>query len=690
MAVKTLIQNGTIPTLCRQCDMHCGIACHIRDGRLVKITGIRGHVASGGRLCAKAPAAIDLLYHPDRLVTPLKRCRDGSFVPIPYPIAMAEIAESLLRIRKSEGARSVGVWTGEAIGFQQQENYARRFIHAFGSPNYFSAESVCWISRYLAYRLTQGYYNPCPDFARARLVVLWGANPGHSHPPYMWAIDRARKQGAALVVVDPRRTAASRRADLFLPIRPGTDAALAWGIARHLIHEKGYDRAFVENFTEGFGKIWDYCSAFTPDRVAAETGLDPASVVDLAGRYAAARPRVVDYPGISLEHQPNGVDTLRAVAVLGGLCGAVDRPGGDPWPEPLNLSELTLYESRPLEHLDPIGHSRFPALYRFRRQCHSLSAMDAMLGRGAYPLRGLVVTGANPVLTNPAAGKVERALDRLELFVVRDLFMTETARRAHWVLPAAGFLERTELHVYAHCQAVGLSRQAAVVDGAVAEYPFWRELAHRCGFGERDFPWPDETAVNRWLLAPTGITIESLEENPRGTVYAPVEFEKYRRRPLPTRSGKFEFVSAELAEMGYAALPAYRPPATAGSGDPDYPFVLITGARYRLYYHSRFRNLARLNRIRQPVVEMHEADALGLGVKDGERVRVETKTGGIEVAVMVRPAGDIRPGVIQIGHGWDRANANRLTDDRDLDPVSGYPNMKRVPARVMKLEVCRK
>ena len=685
MAVHTVIENGVVPTLCRQCDMRCGINCHIRDGRITKITGLTGDVEGHGRLCPKAPAAVDLLYHPDRLVTPLKRCASGSFEPISYSEAMAQIAGAMGGIKHNHGARSMGVWTGEAIGFQQQENYARRFIHAFGSPNYFSAESVCWVSRYLAYRMTQGYYNPCPDFARARLIVLWGANPDHSHPPYMWAINRALKKGARLVVIDPRRTASARKAHRFLQIQPGTDAALAWGIIRQVIRNNSYDHEFVANHTIGFEELSAYCQSFTSDFVAGQTGLSKAAVQELGDMFATAHPRVTNYPGISLEHQTNGVNTIRVIAALGGLCGAVDQPGGDFWPESMDQSELPLYHTLPLEGLEPIGRSRFPALYNFRKQCHSLSAMDVMMDRGAYPLRGLIVTGANPVLTNPNTGKVERALDRLDLLVVRDLFMTATARRAHYVLPAASFLERSELHLYVHRQTVALANRVARVDGTECEYAFWHELAHRTGIGEAYFPWKDETAVNRWLLKPSGIALETLQDTPQGIVYVPKAFTKFRRQPLPTASGRFEFVSADLAELGHPALPIYIPPENVTAVHSAYPLLLITGARHALYYHSRFRNIPRLCRVKKPVVEINASDAAQLGIGNGDRVRVETEIGSIELEAEIMTDDDILRGVIQIGHGWEEANVNRLTDDRDLDPISGYPNMKRVAARVVKL-----
>ncbi len=243
-----VIADGEIRTLCRQCDMHCGIRVAIRDGKIARIGGDEGNPQNRGRICPKAPAAKELVGAGDRLLRPLKRGPDGTFAEIGYDRAMDEIAARMTAVGNAWGRAAVGVWTGEAIGFQQQADYARRFVHAFGSPNYFSAESVCYASRCIAGRLAQGFYNPCADFERARLILLWGINPGVSHLPYMLAVRAARAKGARLVVIDPRRSQAAREADLFVQIRPGTDGALAWGLARRLIATGGHDSAFIRDY----------------------------------------------------------------------------------------------------------------------------------------------------------------------------------------------------------------------------------------------------------------------------------------------------------------------------------------------------------------------------------------------------------------------------------------------------------
>ena len=680
------IDNGKIHTLCRQCDMHCGLTVRVGSGRIAAITGLASHPQNRGRICAKAVAARELVYHPDRLVQPLKRQPDGLFVPISLHRALDEIAEKMIAVRQRCGAGSVGVWTGEAVGFDQQADYARRFIHAFGSPNYFSAESVCFASRYIAAFLVQGFYTAVPDFAHADLIVLWGINPQVTHRPYWMWIEEAVKNGARLIVIDPRRTEAARRADVFAKIRPGTDGALAWGIANRLIETGGYDRAFVDAHTVGFESFARYAGRFTPDRVRALTGIPAKQVENIAQMITRSMPRVVHAPGISTEHQVNGVNTVRAIACLSGLCGAIDAKGGEVCHESPGTRNLTLYDTIPLTDIGPIGAEKFPVLYGLRRECHSISAMDAMLDGRPYPLRAVLMTGANPVLSNPNSRKVARALSALDLLVVRDLFMTPTARLAHYIIPAASFLERSEIHCYPHLHRLALSRKVLEAPGILDEYTFWRELAGRMGFANTYFPWSDETAVNRWLVEPTGITLAALADHPEGIGYAERTYNKFAGRPLPTASGKFELSSGFLASHGYPALPEYLAPAGIPGKNAPYPLVLITGARKSMYYHSRYRNIDRFRKaVPKAEMEIHPKDAHALEIGDGENVRVVSAIGRLVIRAKILDTDDILPGVLQITHGWESANVNLLTDDTETDPISGLPNMKVVRVRVEKL-----
>lgn len=670
-------------TLCRMCDDRCGIDVHLEDGRIVDILGNENHPWNRGRLCAKARAAVDMVYHPDRILTPLKRTASG-WQDIPLEQALDEIAARLAEIGDRHGPRSISVWKGEAIGFGQQEDLARRFVHALGSPNYLSNDSMCYAARYLGYTLVDGDW-PIPDYENARCIVLWGANAPYAHPNNTQYITTARRRGATLIVVDPRLSAIARRADIHVNLRPGTDGAFAWGLIHQFVEMGAYDKAFVEQYTVGFNQMVEYASAFTAEAVEEETGVSAATTCAVARAMAGAAPHVAAYVGNGLEHHENGVNNIRAVAMIDGLLGALDREGGTLFKVEVPLSELTLYEDVPLMHLGPLGADRFPVLYDLRQECHTMTAIEAILHDDPYPLRAMIVTGANPALTNPNSTRVLQALGSLDLLVVRDLFMSETAAMADYVLPAASFLERTELHAHAKYQVVGLTRQIVSWPGVQGEYEFWHDLAHRLGIGEY-FPWEDETALNRWLLEPTGLTLEELEAHPEGVEYSPPRPRRWEETGFDTPSGKVEFASAYLKDLGYEELPVYRRPMYREARDPEFPFVLITGARKLLYLHSRFRNIPRfLTAIPGPEVEVHPDDAVTLGVADGDTVRVTSRIGSVDIPVKIVAANEILPGTLQITHGWRDANVNLITHDDRFDPISGFPLMKSVEVRVERM-----
>ena len=668
--------------------MHCGINVQVENGRLTKTTGDKSHPIGRGKICPKGTAALEMIYHPDRILRPLKRMPNGQFEPIAYDQAIVEIAGKLSKIKAEQGARSIGAWTGEAIGFLQQEAYARRFIHAFGSPNYFSAESVCYAARHIAFHLVQGYYPTCEDYANSSVILIWGANLEITHPPFMHEVLAGKQKGATIVVIDPRKTKTERYADLAVRIIPGTDGALVWGLINYLIQNGKTDTEFVRQYTVGFDDFKAYAEKFDMAYVSRETGVPVDTIRQLADLIAGNVPRISQYVGISFEHQVNGVNVIRAIVSLGNICGSSDIPGGSPWPEYPAVRSLTLYDHLPLDDFQPIGADRFPLLYQFRKQCSSLMAMDYMLGQGDYPLRGCIISGANPVLTNPNAAKVKEALSSLDLLVVKDLFATETAKLAHYIIPAASFLERSELHYYPHKNLAALTRKVIEFEGIRNEYDFWKDLADALGFGERYFPWPDETAVNQWIVDGSGIDFQALQKSTCGVGYAPVRRRKFVHTPFPTPSGKIELTTDVTAFRGLPPIPEYFLPVHRPGRESSAIFLLATGARSPFYYHSRYRNIARFQKRKPgPVVEINALDAGRLGISQGEKVRIVSQTGELVISVKILNADDVLPGILQIGHGWDQANVNLLTDDTDLDPISGYPNLKHVVVRMEKAQV---
>ncbi len=682
---KKNTERTVVHTLCRMCDDHCGLNVYLDDNKkVVDIDGYEHHPWNVGRVCAKARAAVDLVYAPDRLFKPLKKTAQG-WQEIGLDQALDEIAEKIKVIQDKYEDRSVAIWKGEAVGFAQQEDFARRFCHALGTPNYLSNDSECFAGRFIGYNLVTGTLPP-PDYAHAQCIVLWGANPPYAHPNMTRMIMEGIKKGAKLAVIDTRLSAIARKADLHLPIRPGTDGALALGIANILIENDMYDQTFVDQYSTGFEQYARYVKKFSPEYVAKETGISAELVIELAYLMAQKAPQVANYVGNGLEHHENGVNNVRAVACLDGLLGSLDQKGGNLMPLGLEMNSLTLYDELPLRHLGPLGADKFPVLYESRQEAHTMTAMDTMLSEEPYPLKAMIITAANPVLTNPNTAKVIKALQSLELLVVRDLFMTETAELADYVMPAASFLERSEIYSHRLFQIVGLTKKIASFPECQDEYMFWHDLAQRLGIGDY-FPWKDEMAVNHWLMEPTGISLETLEQHPEGYQYKPMRYRKWKTEPLCTPSGKFEFVSAYLAEKGYPDLPTYKSPSYLINKSEKYPYTLITGARKLLFYHSRNRNFSRFMRaIPGPEVEVHPEDAAELNIADGEPVKVTSAIGTIDIPARIMAKNEIVKNFMQITHGWKEANVNLITPDAINDPISGFPLLKAVPIRVEKIQ----
>ena len=686
MTVKTLTDNGIVKTLCRMCSNRCSVDVHIRNGRMVEITPGQGNPCNQDKMCPRGGAALDMFYHPDRIRKPLKRQNDGSFVEISPETAITEIAEQMKKIRDHYGARSMGVWKGEAVGFLQQEEYARRFAHAFGTPNYFSNDSACYNGRYLGHMLVNGFWNPFAYYAKARMILLFGTNPPVCHPPFMNEFADAKANGAKLVMIDPRLNPIACFADIFAQPLPGTDGALAWGLIRYIVKAGEYDHELMDHYSIGFSDVVDYAEKFTPEYVEEQTGIYASVLVNIAQLIIDNRPKISFYMGAGLEHHDNGVNNIRALVILSCITGAFDMDCSLFWPEEMVRNRLTLYEELPLEAKKPIGADRFPVLYDLRKECHTMTAMDYMLGNGDYPLKGLIVTAANPAVTNPNIGKVEKALGSLDLLVVNDLFMTKTAELAHYILPAASFLERSEIHIEPKYQRVYLTNKVAEIQGIMDEYTLWHNLAHSLGFGDRYFSWENETQINQYILEPSHIKLEQLQAHPEGIQYGPLTSQKHLSQPLPTASGKIELASPYLKKRGFSAIPEYVPPYHLREKSDDYPFILTTGARKTLLYHSRNQNFEHFRKVHpRAQVEIHPDDASALGIVDQEPVRIVSRTGALVVEAKIVHKNELRKGVIEMYHGWQEWRINFATLDLVNDPISGFPLLKGVPVRLEKV-----
>jgi anaerobic selenocysteine-containing dehydrogenase len=670
-----------VESICRTCPNACGINAHVENGGLVRVTARREHPVN--RLCVKAKAIPDLLYSPERITHPMKRV-DGRWQAISWDEAFDTIADRLASIRKSYGAEALVVHLGEPTVGTEVPRLASRFCSLYGTPNYTSGASLCFAARAIGHglALARRMFPLSPSYENTRCIVVWGHDPQQSKVGEEADILSARKRGAKLIVADPRVTPLAKKADIHIQIRPGTDCALALGLMNIIIAEGLYDRDFVRNWTFGFDKLTEHVKRYTPEEVEKITWVPAGKIRQFARTYAASKPATISQ-GVSLDHCINGVQNSRAISILIAITGNLDITGGNIYNRPLRQASLKVKGTVSLN--EAIG-AHHPIFDKFTGETSAMPVAETIISGKPYPVKALIVQGCNPVLTWPNTNKVRQALESLDLLVVSDLFMTETAKLADIFLPATFFPERKFIKDYAFEGLPLIALSNKVVEplaDCLDDWRIWSELGKRMGYADY-FPWQDTDELLAYLLEPSGITLEQLEQNPGGILYhRPDHQRKYEEEGLDTPSGKVEIFSQIMAEYGYAPLPAVTEPQPTPA--EDYPFTLITGTRVVAFTHSRHRNIARLRKlVPQPLVEINPETAKSLGIAEGDWVVVESANGSIKLRADITR--DIHPKVLSLQHGWDEANANILTDDEQRDPVSGYPGFKTILCQVRKIE----
>jgi anaerobic selenocysteine-containing dehydrogenase len=672
-------------TVCGICSGTCGINITVENGEINTIEGDDDHPVSRGHLCPKGRAFSEVLTAQDRLKHPVRRTADGRWEQIPWMRAFGILATKLREILEEHGPEALAVHVGQAGVGKEFSGYAERFCNIYGTPNFSTSGSHCCESKSMANVITYGAL-PIADYENSRCIVLWGKNPLASTPSIVKEITTAQARGCALVVIDPKETDLAKEADVHLQIRPGTDGALALGMLHVIVNEGLYNERFVDTWTIGFDKLIELVSAYTPERVEQITWVAASKIRQAARLYASSSPACISQ-GVALELSTNGFQSLRAVAILQAITANLDVSGGAIFLNEASLTDLRLMGGNGKR--EAIGARDYPLFHAATGHAQANLYARAILEGNPYSLKGLVVAGSNPVLTWPNADRVRRALSRLGFLAVIDPFMTETARLAHLVLPCATFLGENELWDSSHLSSaprLGLAPKVRDDEGLPTNWEIWKEIATRMGYGD-SFPWQtDEEAMN-FRLRSMGLTCEDLKDAPGGYVYYRWMPKKYEWEGFKTPSGKVEIYSAELERYGHDPLPVYREPSESPLSAPSiaahYPLVLTTGARTLGYLHSRFRNVPSLfNLAPEPYVEVNPVTAGELHLEDGESVFVETRRGRIKVKVKCTRR--ILPRVISIPHGWDQANANVLTDDVDIDPISGFPADRSLLARVVK------
>lgn len=679
-------------TICSMCTSgFCPTDVRVEDGRAVAVD-------IGAVPCPRGKAQLEFVYHPDRLRRPLRRTGPrgtGQFAPVSWDLALGDIAAQLLKIRHRYGAESVVFFVGYT---QEPRPYVQRLAHAFGSPNYVTESSCCFLATTLAAAATYGpawrYFHYSGALHPAtRLHMLWSANPPVSSPPTVANLWEAQGRGTRLIVVDPRRTETARRADMHLQLRPGTDGALALALIHVIVAEGLYDHAFVKDWTVGFDSLVRLVEAFPPRRGQAITGVPADQIRETARLLARIKPAKIQFSASATVHAANGVQNHRAIILLPALTGNLDVPGGNmlPFDQPPPLRDISLRER--LASLPPrIGTERFPFWSQVTDEGQLAGLADQIVSGRPYPIKALIGIGANVMMFADSA-RMREAWTQLDLLVFTDFFPTPTTDLGDYVLPAATYMEGPALVTGPPFspQAARVRYREAVLEPWGESRPDWWilfELAARLGL--RDMFWQGdfERSVAD-ILSPSGIDLAELRRHPEGLPLPtrPHEPWGYRHTGFDTPSGKVEIRSSLLEACGYEGLPVYREPTESPRRPAlaaDYPLVLTTGARVPVYTHSQFRRVTSLQRqLPEPQLEVNPADASLRGIATGEQVVLSTLRGRIVVRAEVTDV--VPPGVVQMGHGWPQADVNLLTDGVQVDPISGFPAFKSLLCQVSRM-----
>jgi len=669
-----------VATDCTICYHSCGMNVLVEDGRIVKVEGLKDHALSKGLLCPKGQRAIDLVYHPDRIQYPLKRV-NGKWERITWDEALSEIAAKLLALKKESGPEVLSIFSG-SIGVENLEmmELAQRFKGAFGSPNFISVEGICYRMRIRARQITFGKY-PVEEM-NTKFYVLWGHNPDESDFPLAVAIEENLPKGSKLVVIDPKRISLAKKAEMYLPIRPGTDGALALAMIHVIIKENLYDKDFIEKWTYGFEKLVPHIEPYTPEWAEKITWVPAEDIRKLARLYATSENASI-FQGTNTQDQTaNGTQNSRAFSILQIITGNINNPGGWVVSPRLTLTGLGLPTDK-----TPIGAEDYSVFYEIWGRKSPYGQVVCFPDSVPGVIKSLIVTGGNPLVSLPDSNAFREAFKRLDLLVVLDLFMTETAELAHYVLPGCSHLEKNGLaYSYNVCHGMPylMMRKKAIepVHESRSEFSFWKGLAEKIGFGEL-FPWQTDEEVVELEMKSTGLSYKELkEEKIAGAYYREKKYgmDSYKDKGFSTPSGKIEIYSETLAKAGFDPLPTYREPDQSPLGDPKlferFPLILTTGARNLYFTHTQHRNIKDLREKNpEPCAEINRQTAAKYGIQNGDSIVVESNRGQIQMKALL--TGDMSEGVVSIPHGWPReANVNLLTDVHLREPIMGYPQMK--------------
>lgn len=659
-------ENGIFPSVCSlDCPDQCGLLITKKDGKIVKIEGDPNHPVTKGNICNKVRNMPARINDQNRLQYPLKRIGakgEGRFARISWEEAIKTITDQWKKLIETDGPESILPYSFYGnMGNLTAEGMDRRFFHRLGSSQL--DRTICSIAGGIGYKYTMGAAvgTDPEDTIHSKLIIFWGINAASTNMHQVAFAQKARKNGAKIVVIDVHKNQTGRFADWFIPILPGTDSALALGMMHILFAENLVDPSFLQQYTVGYEELKEHVKQYDPQTVSSITGVPVADIYKLARMYGEISPSFIRI-GNGPQHHDNGGMYVRTISCLPALTGQWLLKGGGAIK---SNSDYLAYNERSLQRPDLLKNKDTRVI--------NMNLLGEALLDIQPPIKSLYIYSSNPAVVAPNGNKVRQGLEREDLFtVVHDLFLTQTAKYADIVLPATSSFENTDFYASYWHHYMQIQQPVIKPFGeSKSNVEVFRLLAEAMGFNEPAFQETEEEMIAAALDYPNnpsleGITLEALKEKQ----YVRANIKPLFVRKLKTPSGKIELYSKKMEEAGYPPLPTYMPLVHDG----DYPFHFIAAPNHNFLNSTFAINEKHQSLEKEPRLYMNHQDAAKREILDGEMVKVWNERGECLLKAAVGDA--VLPGVVVTQGLWEDPNGtkqlvNSLTPDRLADMGGG-------------------
>jgi len=652
------------------CAMHVTVERQVGRRVAVRVAGDPSHPPTRGSLCTKVSRYLERTYHPDRLLTPMRRIGkkgSGDFEPFSWDEALEEIARRLGAIAERDPQAIVPYSYAGTMGLVQGEAMAQRFFNKLGASRLDRTICASAGGEALHYTLGARIGTDLEQFENSRQIIFWGTNAVVSNL-HLWSrAQEAKRRGARLIAIDPYRSLTAEHCHEHIALLPGTDGALALGIMHVLIREGWLDRDYIERYTLGFAALAERALGYDPQRVGAICGIGAGTVERLAHAYWHVRPTAIRL-NYGMQRARGGGNAVRAIACLPALAGHWRHAAGG-----LLLSSSGAFE------VDHAALTRPELLAGRTPRTINMSAIGDALLHAQPPIEALIVYNSNPVAVAPQSRQVAEGFAREDLFtVVLEHFPTDTADYADIVLPATTQLEHLDVHyAYGHLYMVANNPAIDPLGQSLPNSEIFRRIARRMGFVDECFRETDDQIAAKAFVrcGASPYDWERVRRNGWQRLDLPASYAPFATGNFPTPSGRCEFSSARLAQMGMDPVPDYLAPYEGPGSAPElarrFPLAIISPPA-RNFLNSTFVNVQSLRQTEgEPRLDIHPQDALVRGIADGDHVEVFNDRGAFRLRARVsdRP----RQGVVVALSIWwkklaaDGKNANEVTHQRLTD-----------------------